>query len=107
MPLNQETRRYFAVGDRDDLAYEDKLAEYRRLSDEYFSADEYAEFCTDRLSYLDEAVLEYVESPEFDDLLVETIARAFPPHEHEQFVAHYRGLLGAWARDQRGAAAPA
>jgi len=23
----------------------------------------------------------------------------FPPHEHEQFVAHYRGLLDAWARD--------
>jgi hypothetical protein len=23
----------------------------------------------------------------------------FPPHEHEHFVAHYRGLLAAWARD--------
>ena len=30
-----------------------------------------------------------------------TIQRAFPPHEHDQFVAHYRGLLGAWVTDQR------
>jgi hypothetical protein len=44
---------------------------------------------------------EYVESAEFDELLVATIQRAFPPHEHEQFVAHYRGLLAAWAADQR------
>ena len=43
---------------------------------------------------------EYIASPEFDALLVETVTRAFPPHEHEQFVAHYRGLLGAWLADQ-------
>ena len=30
----------------------------------------------------------------------ETVTRAFPPREHEQFVAHYRGLLGAWVADQ-------
>jgi len=41
-----------------------------------------------------------VESAEFDHHLVATIQRAFPPHEHEQFVAHYRGLLAAWAADQ-------
>ena len=46
---------------------------------------------------------EYIGSPEFDELLVETVTRAFPPAEHEQFVAHYRGLLGAWVRDQAAA----
>jgi hypothetical protein len=25
------------------------------------------------------------------------------PHEHEQFIAHYRGLLAAWVTDQRAA----
>jgi hypothetical protein len=43
----------------------------------------------------------YVDSPEFDAHLVETVRGAFPPHEHEQFVAHYRGLLRAWVADQR------
>ena len=42
--------------------------------------------------------------PQFDDHLVETIRRAFPPHEHEPFVAHYRGLLAAWVNDQAATA---
>ena len=46
----------------------------------------------------------YGASSQFDAHLVETIRHAFPPHEHEQFVAHYRGLLGAWVDDQRAAA---
>ena len=32
--INQNTRDYFAVGDRDDLAYEEKLDEYRKLADD-------------------------------------------------------------------------
>ena len=48
---------------------------------------------------------EYIQSPEFDAHLVATIRGAFPPHEHEQFIAHYRGLLSAWVNDQREAAA--
>ena len=51
--------------------------------------------------HVDEAMAEYIASADFDRLLVETVMRAFPPHEHEQFVAHYRGLLGAWVADQR------
>jgi hypothetical protein len=47
---------------------------------------------------------EYISSDEFDAHLVETIRRAFPPHEHEQFIAHYRGLFGSWVSDQRAAA---
>jgi hypothetical protein len=101
MRINQTTRDYFDVGDREDLSYEEKLREYRRLADGYFQTDEYDAFCTEHLSHLDEALLDYIEGPEFDRLLVETIQSTFPAHEHEGFVAHYRGLLGAWARDQR------
>ena len=39
----------------------------------------------------------------WEDKLAATIQRAFPPHEHEQFIAHYRGLLAAWVADQRAA----
>jgi hypothetical protein len=45
-------------------------------------------------------MVEYIESEEFDGMLVDTVRRTFPPHEHDRFVAHYRGLLGAWAGDQ-------
>ena len=34
-----------------------------------------------------------------------TVRSTFPAHEHEQFVAHYRGLVGAWSADQPSATA--
>jgi len=46
---------------------------------------------------LDEIAHEWFTSREFDDVLVQTVTSTFPAHEHEQFVAHYRGLLGSWA----------
>ena len=100
--LDLDTRRYFDVADRDDLSYSDKLAEYRRLADDYFEVDRYRDFCASRLGNLDAVVLEWVESGEFDDLLVGTVRSTFPPHEHDHFIAHYRGLLAAWAADERG-----
>lgn len=105
MRINQDTRDYFAVGDREDLGYRDKLREYRRLADAYFQVDEYEEFCESAMPHVHELMLEYVESAEFDDLLVGVVTTTFPPHEHEQFVAHYRGLLASWVRDQRRAVA--
>jgi hypothetical protein len=106
MRVTQRFRPYFEIGDREELGYREKLAEYRRLADDYFQVDEYREFCERQLPHVHEAMLEYVESPEFDDLLVHTVQTTFPAHEHEHFVAHYRGLLSAWARDQRAAPAP-
>jgi hypothetical protein len=95
-----DTRRYFAIGDREDLDYRAKLAEYRRLADEYFEAERYAAFVDEHLGWLDEVAHEYFTSPEFDTVLVETVQSTFPEHEHEHFIAHYRGLLEAWAKDQ-------
>ncbi len=103
MRINQDTRTYFEIGDRDDLSYEEKLEEYRRLADDYFQVEEYEEFCAEALPHLDELTVEYVESPEFDRLLVDTVTATFPPHEHEEMVARHRGLLSAWAQDQRSA----
>ena len=71
------------------------------LADDFFEVERYEEFCAEALPHLDEVVLEYVESDDFDRLLVQTVQTTFPAHEHEHFVAHYRGLLEAWAKDQR------
>jgi hypothetical protein len=88
-------------GDRDDLTYEEKLAKYRELADAYFEVPRYEEFCEQHLAHLDEVAHEWFTSTEFDDVLVRTVRETFPAHEHEHFVAHYRGLLAAWARDDR------
>jgi len=72
------------------------------LADAYFELDRYQEFCSTHLASLDEVMLGFIESQDFDDLLVDTVSSTFPPHEHERFVAHYRGLLGAWAANHRG-----
>ena len=73
---------------------------YRRLADEYFETDRYQDFCASRLGHLDELILDWVASGEFDALLVETVRTTYPPHEHEQFVAHFRGLVGQWLRER-------
>ena len=38
-------------------------------------------------------------SDEFDRLLRDTVQATYPPHEHEEFLAHFRGLLGMWVKD--------
>jgi hypothetical protein len=97
--LDQDMRRYFDVADRDDLTYGEKLARYRRVADEFFETDRYWDFCASRLAHLDEVVLEWVDSPAFDGLLVETVRATYPEHEQERFLAHFRGLVGLWVRD--------
>jgi hypothetical protein len=52
-------------------------------------------------------VLEWVESPDFDALLVDTVRSTYPPEEHDRFVAHFRGLVGLWVRDEKAATQPA
>ena len=91
---------WFAIGDT-DAGYEEKLERYRALAEDYFENERYEEFCARHLPHVDEAMHAYVQSPAFDALLVDTVTRAFPAHELERFVEHYRGLLGAWVRDQR------
>ena len=98
-----------AVGlDRPGESDFDFLVEFEPLppgghADAYFEVDRYAEFCAGPLAHADEAMQELVSSGWFDDLLVATVRSTFPAHEHERFVAHYRGLLGAWVRDAAGA----
>jgi hypothetical protein len=101
--VDLDTRRYFEVGDREDLSYREKLAAYRRLADEYFEVDRYQDFCASRLGHVDEMVLDWVASPEFDALLLETVQTTYPAHEQERFAAHFRGLIGQWLHE-RGAA---
>jgi hypothetical protein len=101
MQTDLDTRAYFAIGDDAEMSYEEKLGEYRRLADEYFERELYEEFVSGPLSRLDEIVHDYFAG-DFDEVLVATVRSTFPEHEHEQFVEHFRGLVGAWVADQVG-----
>jgi hypothetical protein len=52
------------------------------------------------LRHLDDVVLDWVAGPGFDGLLVRTVRSQYPAHEHDQFIAHFRGLLGLWVSDE-------
>jgi hypothetical protein len=97
--LDLDTRRYFEIGDREDLTYAEKLAAYRRLADEHFDTERYRDFCASRLANVDELVLDWVASAEFDRLLVDTVRSQYPSHEHERFIGHFRGLVGQWIHE--------
>ncbi len=96
--VDLDTRRWFDVADS-GASYPERLRAYRAMADDYFQAEQYDEFVATQLADLDAVAHDYFMSGEFDRLLVETVQATFPAHEHEQFVAHYRGLLGAWAAD--------
>jgi hypothetical protein len=104
MRLNQRTREYFEIGDRDDLSYEEKLARYAELADAYFQAAEFEEFRAVALPHLDELTVDYVESAAFDDLVVTAIRLEVEPDRHEEMIERCRALTRQWSADERAAA---
>jgi hypothetical protein len=98
--LDVAAGRYFEIADDPGACYAEKLDAYRALANAYFDSERYQDFCATRLSHVDEIVLDWVAGPRFDDLLVQTVRSVYPAHEHDQFIAHLRGLLGLWVRDE-------
>ncbi len=98
--LDLDTGQYFAIADDAGASYDQKLAAYRHLADAYFETDRYRDFCASSLPHLDEIVLDWVAGADFDRLLIQTVRSVYPANEHDQFIAHLRGLLDMWARDE-------
>jgi len=104
MRINQNTRDYFEIGDREDLTSEEKLNRYGELAAAYFQQEQFEAFCAEALADLDELSVAYFESPEFDRLLVSCIELEVEPQRHEEMIERCRSLVGAWASDARAAA---
>ncbi|MEV4320100.1 hypothetical protein [Actinocrispum sp. NPDC049592] len=96
--LDLDTHRYFEIADS-DRSYEEKLAEYLVLANDYFEIERYHEFCATALSKVDDMVRDWIASDSFDTLLVETVRSTYPPAEHDRFLAHFRGLIALWLND--------
>src|SRR5215210_2082061 len=97
------TRDYFAIGD-DVSTYEEKLDRYRDLTDAYFQTDTFEEFLAGALPQLEETMVEYVESTEFDDLIVQIIRTEEPEAKQERLIERSRSAVSAWAADRRATA---
>jgi hypothetical protein len=100
-PMDLEMRRYFDVADRDDLTDEEKLDEFLAIADEYFDTAAYWAWCERHLPHLDTAVLEWVQSDVFTNLLRSTVVTTYPAHERDRFMAHFGGLIGLWVTDEK------
>jgi hypothetical protein len=98
--LDLETDRYFAIADEPGMSYQEKLKGYRELADAYFDSRRYQDFWADRQARLDEIVLDWVAGPDFDQLLIRTVQLVYPVDEQDKFIAHLRGLLSLWVRDE-------
>ena len=103
MSIDQDMRRYYAIGDRADLTYEEKLREYRTIVDEHFEVERYHAFCESALPSLRDDTVDWFAGADFDALLVDSVRETFPAHEHDEMVERHRSLLGAWVRDQQKA----
>ncbi|MCB1060907.1 MAG: hypothetical protein KDB65_11795 [Calditrichaeota bacterium] len=95
--VDLQSREYFKIADR-DIPFDEKLELYHDLALRYFENERFDVFCASHLPQLDELALEFFTSKEWDDILIERCRRSFPQHEHDQFVSHYRGLVGHWAK---------
>jgi hypothetical protein len=102
MRINQSTADYFAVGDDPALSYEERLEQYRRLADSYFQTDAFHEFCAEAIPHLGEVTVDYLESPEFDELTVRTITEdVLEPEQHDTLIERSRTNVAAWIADYR------
>jgi len=105
MRINQSTRDYFEIGDRGDLSYEEKLERYGALADAYFQTAAFEDFRATVLGHLDELMVEYVESQEFDELVVRSVRLEVEPERQDEMIERSRELTRAWTGDQRAGAA--
>jgi hypothetical protein len=70
------------------------------MADEHFEKEHYLEFCAAALPDIDQIVLDWVGSREFETLLENTIVSTYPEVEHDRFRAHFKGLIELWQRDE-------
>jgi hypothetical protein len=97
--VDLKTGGYFAIADEPDMSYDEKLAAYLALADDYFETERYWEWCAEHLGHLEERVHDWVASDDFDRILRETVAATYPAGEYDEFLAHFRGLMSMWLND--------
>ncbi len=96
-----DAAEWFAVADDPGLDDAARLGAYQALADDYFERERYEDFCATSLPHVDEMVLEWVDSPQFWQLLRDTVRSGYPQHEWDRFEAHFAGLVRLWVDEER------
>ena len=99
MHVTMDIKPYFDIADS-DRSYMEKLEAYGALADQHLETERFTEFKEKHLSHLDGVMWEFVQSEEFDGIIVNTVIGMFPEHEHEKYIAHFRGLLRHWVESE-------
>lgn len=99
MHVTMDIKPYFDIADS-DRSYMEKLHAYGELADKHLETEQFNAFYAEHLSGLDEAMWEFARSVEFDQILTETVRGMFPPHEHDKYIAHFRGLVNHWIESE-------
>jgi len=95
MHITMNIEDYFAIADS-NRSYAEKLDAYEQLADAHFDTARFNEFRATQLGHLDEVMWQLAQTPEFDNIIVQTVQTTFPSPEHDHFIAHFRGLLQHW-----------
>ena len=95
MHITMDIAPYFDIADS-DRTYDEKLTAYEKLADAHLETARFEEFRATHLQALDEAMWHLAQTDTFDHILVETVQTIFPAHEHDHYIAHFRGLLKHW-----------
>lgn len=99
MHTTMDINPYLAIADS-DRSFHEKLDAYGKLADQHLDTERYFEFKDKVLGHMDEVMWEFVNSEEFDQIIVHTIQGMFPAHEHEEFINHYRSIFARWLNEQ-------
>lgn len=99
MHITMDIEKYFKIADS-ERSYAEKLTEYEKLADKHFETEKFNDFRANHLANLDEAMWGLVQTPEFDDIITQTVRTTFPEHEHDHYISHYRGLMSHWVESE-------
>jgi len=99
MRLTLDWDRFFGAHDP-DATFEENLARYDAIAREHFDTDRFEAFCEEHLAHLDEIALEFFSTARFREIVRDKVASLYPPHEIEQFTAHFFGLVQFWCKTE-------
>lgn len=99
MHVTMDIKPYFDIAES-DRSYAEKLQAYGKLADAHLETKAFYEFKETHLKDLDETMWQYARSHDFDHIVVSTVQGMFPEHEHDKYIAHFRGLLQHWIESE-------